>query len=796
MKEYTDTKNNLLLREYKKLFTGTNQYEGYDKPFLGYETKTHSIVLKKDNMTYFNTPVYSSQVAITAAALIENGAIKGTVPYYSDRVYSKTKDCIDITNIDLAQRRSYNAIYLCTWLSGNPVDVSTPPIWVDRYYNPDCIDETNAHRSTNTQSVSDYPSLFSFNPTLWYAYYHIGEKTVKTFTDELSASGALKINLLSSGEKLTNNSSTSISIIESNNEDSQYITQYSERNEKDENIVYYDNTKKQSFNIPFDPKYTPSGSFTANIWVKFNTLNFPGKQIIGQGFRDGWSITYTNNFYTPIMFFTNNSGQLTITYNTDGDALNRSETINIINPVKVMTDNDSFGWVLDNGVYQGSKHLYKLDYEGNVINKASFNSLFTLKDFKINKDHEIVVLLSTGTQHQIQKYDRFCNLLSSSNTATSNFLEIDLNNNPVTGSTSFIINSKNEAYNYNQIKNICIGLSGLNISDVIDFNIDRYDNIWVLDKNNTVYKINDKFDLKLTYKIQTATIQLTQGSVNFSYELNYNTEKYEDYIWFLCSDDGSLYKYNQNGVIIKKIPIKNFDINTPISNGDFTNYQWSRKFNYLRFNKTPQIKASFNLATTTNSPSANRYDLYFPETFINDNDWHMITIMFDKHNTTLSLYLDGIIRDTTNVDSNEIMHYSFDSGIVFGASCGKNDSFENTIRTDQDWFKGYLYNFKMYHSVIPDYLIQYLHLERYIYEDITWFPEYNTKSYLEEIERFFMHKMPGSKSQFYNINLIGLKITDPDLRIIIEDIIKQTVKKITPAHSILYKIKWDSNDGI
>jgi len=66
-----------------------------------------------------------------------------------------------------------------------------------------------------------------------------------------------------------------------------------------------------------------------------------------------------------------------------------------------------------------------------------------------------------------------------------------------------------------------------------------------------------------------------------------------------------------------------------------------------------------------------------------------------------------------------------------------------------------------------------------------------SQAYLEEIERFFKFKLPDLKSQFYNIRLTGLNITNIEVREIIEGIIKETVSRVAPAHTKLYKIIWE-----
>ena len=65
------------------------------------------------------------------------------------------------------------------------------------------------------------------------------------------------------------------------------------------------------------------------------------------------------------------------------------------------------------------------------------------------------------------------------------------------------------------------------------------------------------------------------------------------------------------------------------------------------------------------------------------------------------------------------------------------------------------------------------------------------QNYLEEIERFFKHKLPGMKSQYYNIRIVGLGIEDQTIRDLVEDIIRNTVTKISPIYTELLNIIWE-----
>jgi hypothetical protein len=50
-------------------------------------------------------------------------------------------------------------------------------------------------------------------------------------------------------------------------------------------------------------------------------------------------------------------------------------------------------------------------------------------------------------------------------------------------------------------------------------------------------------------------------------------------------------------------------------------------------------------------------------------------------------------------------------------------------------------------------------------------------------------QLPGSKSKYFNINIHNLDVND-DVKILIEDAIKNNIKKISPNNVELYNINW------
>jgi len=112
------------------------------------------------------------------------------------------------------------------------------------------------------------------------------------------------------------------------------------------------------------------------------------------------------------------------------------------------------------------------------------------------------------------------------------------------------------------------------------------------------------------------------------------------------------------------------------------------------------------------------------------------------------------------------------------------------LEYDKLSFNGKIDDVRIYSCILNNYDLWYIYALKYDYENISWHMPTGEQCYLEEVERFFKFKLPGQKAQYYNIKLIGLQITDPSVRAMIEDIIYDTVKKIAPAHTELYKIIW------
>jgi hypothetical protein len=106
-------------------------------------------------------------------------------------------------------------------------------------------------------------------------------------------------------------------------------------------------------------------------------------------------------------------------------------------------------------------------------------------------------------------------------------------------------------------------------------------------------------------------------------------------------------------------------------------------------------------------------------------------------------------------------------------------------------FDGSLYDIRMYNVYLTQNQHAQIILSNLKIDDMQWNIPVGARQYIEQIERFFKHKTPGSHSQYFNIRLSGLKIYDVSIRKDIEDIIRKTISKTAPVYVSLLRIEWD-----
>jgi len=229
-------------REYDQILTSDHidAGTGLNLNYNSYETE---IILEPDRVTYFNSPQHMfpyDRININDSGLIQSGAIGGDTPINSDKIFKKAAS-YKYNTPNGAPSDEDTGVWLCSWLKSNigvdwndktlfRVNVivnydntvykcvientglkpninpdeweeidSPPPVWVDRYYNPEKFSSQKALEiegqyssyvtkfetvvdllGAQDQYIFDKTSDLTFEPGCLYAYYRIGESQIDT----------------------------------------------------------------------------------------------------------------------------------------------------------------------------------------------------------------------------------------------------------------------------------------------------------------------------------------------------------------------------------------------------------------------------------------------------------------------------------------------------------------------------------------------------------------------------------------------------------------------------------------
>jgi len=737
------------LREYSRIHTGTNQELGYETPFFGYTTNDIQIALKTDGTTYFHYPHTAPSGLLIDSKLATNGAIAGKAPFYSDKIWKKMANYTS-TSIwgDSQPEGKQTGVWLCSWLSGNV----TNSTWMDRWYNPGYIDSNDAFIVTTPLSsvVKDIVSEMSFEPDSYYKYFHVGDTYNNMIVDTLSGENNLKLNIENWTQNpvdlsIYNNTSRIENFDNGNISNESANKQY---NTNDDSLIL--NGSNYCVTI-HTSAIAMTNDYTFNIWAQSDDWTKGNNTILSKNNRGGYNLKVDQGFNTPFMVFCDDVGKLLI-MNNNGDAIISKTLPQPSKPTSLAIDEYNFTWVADNS----AKKVYKIDYNGDILDQITFDSTVDLQYITLDSNN---LWCLNSTTNIISSFDLFTAKLSTEFVTTYTALSVvDNDNNIWTTITGLVYKNGIQVVSGNYIA------------------CDKDNYIWVIFDSNKYQKIY----APTTIMSMSGSFDDAISIVNFSYELN--NGDWTDFAYFTQTNNPKIYKTDINGKIIKTIDLTRYDLIPKLST--FTSYDWNRRYNYLIHNKEPYFKTDLFI---NNSPTIIKKTATIPVSGFNNTNWHMFTVT--RKDSTLNLYIDSVLQDTVDV-TNEDIYYHYENTLVLGGDSGKIETLRKELSYKNDYFKGYVDSLRIYDYALDIFDINSIYFTKYKFTDLIWNIPTGIQNYIEEIVRFFKFKTSGQKSLYYNINLIGLNIQDEGVRNTIEGIIKNTIKKVTPAYTELYKIIW------
>jgi hypothetical protein len=819
-------------REYYKIFAGTNQEQNNEKIHLGYEASTTELVLKKDQTTFFHIPYFATTQHIQDSNLIGAGAVPGPIPAGADRIFKKQGGYGNSTPWGDTKQRQ-DGTWLCSWLYALS---SESPQWLDRYYNPGNL----SYQEALSQGINilayqkhdpvyyDVPSTLTLESGVWYQYFHQGEKTAAEFIKTFAGDDKTKLRLeLDNWQNLnpetTNPIDSSIynnSVI-INNFQQKWTSTEASPGYIDRDILSFNNNDFIDCRVTYNNDYNISNEFTLAFWVKNNNwAESPSTQLIGNLNRGGYSLFFDNLKYYPFFvisettyghfFLFNQEGQI---YNEKNSQVILGQPINFFNVhinsegelvgVEGPTSSDILATKINYKIYKfnhlGEIQTLTRDQNNNTTSVVGIPKLSIL-----DGNNNTIVITTSGTY----TFDQ--DLILTSYLSSQPYIQNEQACFDYTGTLVRQPNCLDIKFDSNNIK-WYIGLTGqlyydgtlyTGITDATNLHIDPNGDLWILAGKNVVYKINTTSkQIETTFNVGTDAPVVDTKNISFIYSYTRSTQTKTWYALIYHSNEQTLYQVTLDGIIKQSIYLpqklniletetarQDRDALTFLSKGDFTGYEQKRIFNKVLYNNQIQLqfKIAVNPPTLTNKNSI--YKISVPASYLANNEWHLIVATLK--NKKLSLYIDNYLRDTIALDPELDLSYIYKNNLFIGCPAGKSENLNKEINSQSLIWDGYIDTIRIYDYAIDESFIQYFIKEKIQGNDITWDIITAPLQYVESIDQFFKHRVPGHKSNFFNIKINQSKITDPQLREIIENDVRAALLEIIPVNTELLGIEW------
>jgi hypothetical protein len=816
-------------RKYYKIFTGSNQADGYDKIHLGYEATSTEILLKKDYTTYFHMPFFADITPIQSTTLVADGAIPGPIPALADRIYKKLGNYGNTTPWGTSTQRQ-DGTWLCSWLYAVS---SEPPQWMDRYYNPGRLayKEALEGRANFTDYYKsdpiyyDIPSALTLEPGVLYQYTHCGEKFAAEAVHTFSGNDNTKLRLnIDTWADSPLDSSIYKNTVTIKDFKQSWIESVYDPGYQDRNVLSFNHSDFVDAQSLYSNSYNLSSEFTLSMWVSHpNWANATSTQLVGNLQRGGYGLFYNNLYYNPFiaipetnyghLFFFNQETNFYYEKNIQ-NTLGKFVETQIVN---LNSEQEVIGLVSDIDVTR----LYKYDHLGfNITQSRDLSGGFynfnngTPKSFIIDQNNNSIVFTLSG----VEVFDKD---LLYKGTTYNNFYNTASSNTPYQPGERYAFDMEGKLHREQESKDVKFDIYNNKWSIKNDGNvycnsslvatmqygatklsIDPNNFVWVIGNNNIVYKISTiTRTISQTFLVGAEFKTENIKSIGFIKSYDKKTNEYTWYAVISCNNEKTVYFVTLDGKIFKNIYLPpRLNIREPATStqnpnalqftcpGDFTGYEWKRVFNEKLYNNNPQVQ--FKISTKGNYrglPIVTQV-LSVPVQYLLDSVWNLITATFK--NGVMKLYINNYLRDSIQIPQNSNLVYNLRNNLIFGCPFGEADNLNKEILTTSIIWNGYIDSVKIYDYALDPKFIQYLVREKVKAGDITWNIPTAALQYVEVVDRFFKHRVPGSKSQFFNIRLTGSSITDPAVKKQIEEDIKLAVSQIKPAYTELLQIEW------
>ncbi len=814
-------KKDVNLRDYTNIFVDRNIEDPVgDSIKLGYKSDIDDIVFVKDMYTYFHFPMKEKETGekdnkycdISATTLINDGATYGSCPYKSDRIYKMQYDYPDTSPYGSSTPKEFNnGKWLCSWLSGDVLNPEGGAKWIDRWFDPKKTTPLAAEQESSDVhqggKVFDVPSKMTFDYGCYYRYYRIGEKAINDIDNVISLGNSRILRL----EDWDIESKKTIGGITYLNANEESFNRYRVSNDllEDDYAVHF-NGKNQLAIVPYDDEIgqRTTKEYSIVYWVKCDDWrNCTSYSIVDNMYIGGWKFGVTNRANNSFIFFYGNDetnyqqdGTICV-MNPNGDlmstkSLYKMEKMTIMD---MISDIDLYVYVLscDDGI----STITKLDFNGNTMAQCKIEANLKYLDMSNAENGYVLYAYNySGSGIECYSIDRYI----------MEYTKVD--NADIVGFTKGLVVNINNEFFVTDKKGVWIADNADDTNDgyvistsgtkpnikvysieekldgIIGSTTDYDGNFWVLredvlEKYSVLYhRYQKQLVINLKKGIKPTAVDIISKTVNG------NTE---DVILVLSEGKQCVYLYNTTGELLDSYNTSTFFVR-PCNKRRLTSYDW-----YVR-NKDMTNCLYFDIIDFSDHRH-NRIVKSLDE--ISDKEWHQIAVTIEKSDEdkfNVIFYFDcQKVGETMEIvgSSDNSTRYSYDSPIIIGGRCGKIFSLFEEAGFLNSSFKGCIDDFRIYNRAITNEDLYYIYMTKFKCDDLIWHFSTNQRNFVENIERFYKFKMPGSKSAHYELHINGYKKSDgtidESVKKVLEDMIRRALKRLAPAYSTMTKIVWD-----
>lgn len=780
----------VLNREYQSVILGDNIVnDSFNKATVTYTTSTKQLLIIPDRLNFFHYPYDAPTVSLSAAGLIEAGAIAGLSPSKSDRIWKKQSGYAAYT-ID-GQSTIQNGTWLCSWLSGNNCNSQ----WMDRWYDASKLtykvalsaDEPNPY-------IIDKPSIMTFESGVRYTYFHIGSEYSLQLIENSSFNTGTKIleikNWTYDDLPVVNGSSKNITYTRTNNSEFTFTGS--------EYIGY-------SAAEAFFPEYT----ITLAAWVNFdNWSNASADQIIGNYYDGGYGLFYDTGIKDDFVIYIDSTYGHLFTINTEGRSLYDKSIPGVSATITDMSiDGNGIAWVLDDNqnkifLYNPQNNVYEKIIELPIPRSYKFVCHDKDNNFYLysNNDNYFTKYSSEGTYVGATALaslpNTFLNLSALQSFPISGFF-VDSSNNiqPYIGYTACQDTSGNywHYFGSNLTKNNSEYV--LHITSPEDIKFDGDYNIWMI-KDRTLYHFDKNGNILL--KKYYAYLSSHPKKIALTREL---TETgWKDFVWVV--DNQALVKYSANGRFEKIIKMTDYFNSSKYLGRDRNKLKLTLPKNCTKYNFDRDAK-KLNPGTLDANYITAKFELtngvaitskmLKSTTNTLQKGWHHIALIVDTSKGIATLYIDGQSRDSVSFAAGQYrLNYTNKNNFYIGNTNGKQDLNINDWLLDyRPTMIGKIDDVRVYEYALTERDIVTLSRKRLKFVPIEFNMLAPIRQHVETIDKFTAHRLPGFKSNVYNIRILNSSIDNDEIKNSIQNAICNAITKITPVGSKLNKIVWE-----